>query len=123
MPSRQALGAWGEGLAAAHLQHHGFTIEARNWRCTLGEIDLVAREATTLAFVEVRTRRSTSFGSPEESLNSAKRRRLVALAYTYLAHHQHPPATPWRIDLVAITVGSNGRVARLHHLRNAIEEQ
>lgn len=122
MPSRKTLGTWGEGVAATHLQHHGFVIEARNWRCTVGEIDLVAREATTLAFVEVRTRRGTSFGSPEESLSSTKRRRLVALAYTYLAYHHQPPTTSWRIDLVAISIGPDGRVARLQHLRNAVEE-
>jgi putative endonuclease len=118
---RRALGAFGEQHAAAHLQRHGYQLVARNWRCALGEIDLVARQGTTLVFVEVRTRRGASFGSPEESLTRAKRTRLVALAQAYLGHLATPPAD-WRIDLVAIDVDPVGRVCALRHLCHAVGE-
>ncbi len=65
---RQRLGRWGEGVAATHLEAHGYTILARNWRCAAGEIDLVARDGETLVFVEVKTRRGRAYGAPEEAL-------------------------------------------------------
>lgn len=118
---RKRLGDFGERLAAARLDQAGLRIVERKWRCSAGEIDLVAHEGETLVFVEVRTRRAGAPGSPEESLGPRKRRRLAELTYTYLA--ESPTlATAWRIDVVAIEVAPDGRVTRVQHHRDAIEE-
>lgn len=123
MPPRDTrrLGNFGEAAAAAHLTRQGYHLLERQWRCTAGEIDLVARQGEQLVFVEVRTRRGGSYGSPEESITSDKQTRLIALAYAYLAAHDLEETTPWRIDVVAVEVDSGGRVCRLNHLIHAVE--
>ncbi|NTW97526.1 MAG: YraN family protein, partial [Oscillochloris sp.] len=84
MPSpRRALGDFGESAARSHLLRAGYAILASNWRCRIGEIDLVARQGDQLVFVEVRTRRADGPISPEESISPAKRRRMLALADAY----------------------------------------
>ncbi|HRE25340.1 MAG TPA: YraN family protein, partial [Anaerolineales bacterium] len=75
-------------------------IVARNWRCPLGELDVVARDAQGWLFVEVRTRRGRGFGTPEESLTAAKRRHVAAAAQSFLAErgaldYDAPVATYW----------------------------
>jgi putative endonuclease len=78
-------GARAEDLCAAHLRRAGLRIVARNWRCRLGEIDLVAEEGPTLVFAEVRLRRASAWGGAAESVHAAKRARIVAAARLYLA--------------------------------------
>lgn len=119
---RRRLGTFGESVAAAHFTRQGYTIIDRSWRCRSGEIDLVVQCEDTLVFVEVRARRSMQYGSPEESLSRAKQTRLVALAYAYLEAHNIAEMMPWRIDIIALDIDQSGRVARLNHIRNAIEE-
>ena len=92
---------WGEALAALFLRLKGYRIEARNWRCTLGEIDIIALDRDTLVFVEVKTRAGRSAGSPEEAVTPAKQRRLALLAQAYLgARRDETP--PCRFDVVAV---------------------
>jgi putative endonuclease len=74
-----------EDLCADLLRRAGLRILARNWRCRLGEIDLVAEEGATLVFAEVRLRRDAAYGGAAESITAAKRARLVAAARLYLA--------------------------------------
>jgi putative endonuclease len=119
---RKKLGDFGESAALAYLVRRGYTEVARKWRCAAGEIDLVMREGATLAFVEVRTRRGQHFGVAEESVGPAKRARLIGLAYAYLAAAELAEDTPWRIDVVAIDVDRTGWIARIDHIRHAIEE-
>lgn len=121
MPSaRRSLGQFGEAAAAAHLHRAGYRLLARNWRHQLGEIDLVARSGDQLVFVEVRTRRAGPV-TPQESVGLQKARRLVSLAQAFLATTDAPPETEWRIDLIAVVVGSDGRVASLEQIQGAIE--
>jgi putative endonuclease len=115
---RRALGRWGEDLAARHLASKGYEIMNRNWRCEYGEIDLVARDAGCLAFVEVRTRRGRTLGTPEESITPAKQARLIELAEAYLQAHDWPGH--WRIDVVAVEVDRRGRLQRVDHYENAV---
>ncbi len=117
-PKRQ-LGDRGEHVAAAYLEQCGYTIIARNWRCRNGEIDVVARDGDHLVFVEVRTRRDEY---ALESLLVRKRQRLVTLAYHYLAEHDVPETTPWRIDVIALTVVRN-RLVVTDHVIAAIGEE
>ena len=81
---RAALGRRGEWRAVRHLESLGYEIIERNYRCRHGEIDIVAREAGDLVFVEVKTRRSKSFGCPSESVDSRKQRKLISSGRQYL---------------------------------------
>ena len=118
---RKATGAYGEQLAAEYLTRRGYEIIVRNWRCAAGEMDIIARQGETLVFVEVRTRRGTRLGSPEESITPAKQARLVSVARTYLAETDCADCD-WRIDVIAIVLDRRNRVARFNHLRWAVGE-
>ena len=113
------VGAQGEAMAAAYLQRQGYAIIERNYRCPEGEVDVVARERDTLVFVEVRTRRGSGMGTPQESVTAAKRERLIAVAQRFLLEHPESPAD-WRIDLIAIQMGQGGRSPHIEHLRHAV---
>ncbi len=117
---RAGLGRRGEQLAAALLESEGYWIIERNWRCpSLGEIDLVAaNEDECLVFVEVRTRRGTSFGTPEESITKDKRARLKLLAELYVQTYSW--LYNWRIDVIALELDSQGRIRRKTHIVNAV---
>ncbi len=117
--STLALGQWGEDLAAAHLASAGMQVLARNWRCDLGELDLVVRDADgTVVFVEVKTRAGTGFGSPAEAVGPVKARKLRTLACRWLLEHRPPGATELRFDVVGI-VKVRGQEPELVHLRAA----
>lgn len=93
---------------------------ARNWRCAAGEVDIVARHGEVWAFVEVRTRRGTRFGTPEESITPAKQARMIDVARSYLAEHEMGQVD-WRLDLVAVELDRTGRLVRVEVLENAVE--
>jgi putative endonuclease len=95
-----------EMQAAAFLESRGLRILARNWRCRFGEIDLVARDANTIVFAEVRARASRSFGGAAESIGYAKRRKLIAAANLYLSARRID--APCRFD--AVLIESGGRI-------------
>ena len=116
---KRRLGQKGEEIAAAYLGEQGYEVLARNWRCPAGELDIVAREGQTLAFVEVRTRRGDRFGTPEESITPTKQAKLVELAQTYLQEHDLADEN-WRIDVVAVEMDGRGGVKRLNLIRNAV---
>ncbi|MCL1917297.1 MAG: YraN family protein [Peptococcaceae bacterium] len=101
---RQELGRMGENMAADYLTDAGFDIIARNYRCSRGEIDIVAMEGEELVFVEVRTRHGAlKMGTAEESVTHVKRERLRALAARYLCEKKYDQWPPMRFDVVAIT--------------------
>jgi len=118
--TRLSLGAWGEAVAREHLASHGFIIHASNWRCSEGEVDLVAETDGTLVFVEVKTRRSRTYGTPEEAVGGRKARRLLLTATAYLEAHQLADVD-WRIDVIAITAGRGPRLLNLEHYADAVE--
>jgi len=111
---RNAVGAWGEEMAARHLAEQGLVVLDRNWRCALGEIDLVARDGNTLVVVEVKTRRGTGFGSPAEAVTWRKAARLRRLALRWLDEHPVSPLEV-RIDVVGVLVPRTGGV-QIEHL-------
>jgi len=117
--SRQEVGKLGEKLARKFLQKRGYHIQETNFHCREGEIDIVAQQKDYLVFIEVRTKSSLDFGSPEESITSAKKEKLIASALTYINAHQNLPSS-WRIDVVAIEIDQNGKTKRIELIENAI---
>jgi putative endonuclease len=98
---RRALGTMGERIAEQHLVAAGMVVLDRNWRCAVGEIDLVLRDGDVLVVCEVKTRTSTDHGTPHEAVGEAKLDRLRRLGTAW--QHQHDLAVPdVRIDLVAV---------------------
>ena len=115
MKAKDALGRRGEQLAADHLVASGLTIVERNWRCSQGEIDIVAREGAELVFVEVKTRSSVAYGHPLEAITAVKLARLRRLAAAWCEAHPEGYSRI-RIDAIAI-VAPPGRDHTIEHLR------
>ena len=113
------IGALGEKIAAEYLTGLGYMIRERNFRSREGEIDIIAEKDDFLVFIEVRTRTSNSYGTPEESVTAQKKERLIALAEAYIEDREDLPSS-WRIDVVAIELGPKRKVARLEIIENAI---
>jgi len=116
---RRDTGILGEKLARDFLKKRGYRILETNYRCSHGEIDIVARRKDYLVFVEVRTRTSLDFGSPEESITPVKQERLKATAWCYQQERGGLPPL-WRIDVVAVVLDQQGKVLRIGHLENAV---
>jgi len=115
MRTTQALGRYGEDLAAGVLCEAGMVVLERNWRCELGEIDIVARDGTTLVVCEVKTRTSTAFGTAIAAVTPLKAARLRRLAVRWLAGHPEHPVEI-RIDVIGILRPPHG-AAVVEHLR------
>ena len=116
---RKELGDIGEELAKKFLKKKGYRIRETNFRCREGEIDIIAEKKDYLVFVEVRTKTSSGFGSPEESVTSAKKDKLITSALTYMSSHKNLPSS-WRIDFVGVELGENGKATRIELIENAI---
>jgi putative endonuclease len=122
----QALGKWGESMAAKYLTARGYEILGHNLRTPYGEIDLIARMAgeslsdrDILVFVEVKTRTTTAFGYPEEAVNLRKRAHLLASAQYYMQTHPELDGD-WRIDVIAIQHLAPGKPPAITHFENAV---
>jgi putative endonuclease len=117
-PERDALGQRGENVAARYLRNLGYTIIVRNFRCNLGEIDIVAKDGKTLVFVEVKTRTADE-PTPEDQVNSPKRHQITKAAKLYLSRYGIPQP-PARFDVVAI-IWPDGREPQIRHTPHAFE--
>jgi putative endonuclease len=119
---RARVGEAGEAAAVAHLRADGYAILERDWRCRLGQIDIVAEDGGTLVVVEVKARRGRGYGLPQEAVDHRKRRKLRALLDAYRTttgrHHQ-----PGRIDVVAVELDGRLQVLRCEHLPGAVGEE
>lgn len=116
---RRALGRLGEQLALAHLERLGFRALARNHRTRRGEIDLIVFDGTTIAFVEVKTRRAGQV-SPFASIGARKQSRVRALAADWLRETpRRPRAGELRFDAIAVMLDRDDRLAGLEHLEGA----
>lgn len=120
MSGNQSLGRIGERIAARHLEEHGCTVVARNWRCAeeavRGEVDLVALEGATVVICEVKTRRRAEVDDALEAVTPAKQRQLRRLASAYAAGLPTRPAA-LRIDVIGVSWPPAGGRARVTHLR------
>src|SRR5258706_15884997 len=112
-------GASAEALAAAFLETLGFRIVARNQRYAMAELDLIAEDGATLVFVEVRSRASDELGSPLETIDQRKRRRVVNGALAWLEGHPQPATRAMRVDVVGISYGETP--PRIDHVAGAFD--
>jgi putative endonuclease len=123
MKAKDELGRRGEKLAAEYLTTSGFRVVARNWRCPVGEIDIVAYDGAVLVIVEVKTRTTAAFGHPFEAITPAKLRRLHLLAAAWVAErergreHQRRPSV--RVDVIGILCPVAGEPS-IQHLRAVV---
>ena len=116
MADRARLGARGEAIAARYLERLGYRIQERNYRCSLGEIDLVATHGEYIVFVEVKTRSAGAPLAPSLSVTAKKRAKVRQLGEFYCAHHTELPLQP-RFDVVSVVAGSKGE--QVEHIVNA----
>jgi len=108
------IGQRGEDAAVAYLERSGMSVIDRNWRDGRGELDIVALDGSTLVVCEVKTRRGTAHGTPEEAVSIAKQRRLTRLARSYIAANALEPCSV-RFDVVSIAVIGPDRALLRHH--------
>ena len=116
---RRDVGILGEKLARDFLEKRGYHIWQTNYRCPEGEIDIVAKHKDFLVFIEVRTKKSLAFGSPEESITPTKMERLRTVAAHYQQTHTDLPLS-WRIDVVAVELDQTGKISRIELIENAV---
>jgi len=115
MAAKDEVGRHGERLVARRLEEQGWEVLERNWRCPLGELDLVALDGPCLVAVEVKTRRNAHYGSPQEAVTHAKLARLRRLVGAWL-ESQERQFREIRIDVCAVTLPATG-AAIVEHLR------
>ena len=124
MSAHIETGKTGEDLAAEYLAGKGYTVMGRNYRFQRSEVDIVAFQPAKewerggeMVFVEVKTRRGTGFGHPEEAITEEKKRHLIRAAKAWL-HENKMDRTPARFDVLAITIEPGSEPA-YHHIENA----
>jgi putative endonuclease len=115
--ARQRRGLWGERVAQAYLVSRGWTIEAHRFRLGHQELDLVARRGELVAFVEVKTRATSAWGAPAESVLWRKRRTIARVAEVWRERHGRV-GDVFRFDVIEVRVGEGGGY-RLDHLEDA----
>jgi len=130
---RREFGDLGEQIAQEYLENKGYKIIDRNYSKRWGEIDLIAESPRLnseskqaekeLIFVEIKTREAKNHSAflPEDSVNFAKRQKLVKTSQTFLYENKYPDDTPWRIDVIAIEIEKVSRKAKIRHIENAVE--
>ena len=120
LKSRKETGAKGEKLAARFLKRKGYKIVQRNYKCKLGEIDIIAKQDKTLVFVEVKTRQTAEFGPPQYVITAAKKRQISRVALSYIKYGNLMEQS-CRFDVIAVTFPRESRRPRIEHIENAFE--
>ena len=114
---RIGTGQTGEDLAVCYLKNQGYTIVERNYRMRMGEIDIIARDGESLVFVEVKTRRSSRFGSPFEAVDFRKQQQISRVALAFMTQHRCGEV-PVRFDVIGVHLEESPRVELI---KNAFE--
>ena len=119
MSREKLLGAFGEAAAAEFLRKKRYELLGMNYRCRLGELDIIARQKETLVFVEVKLRREGGFASAAEAVTPAKQKRLEIAAETWLTENGLEDV-PCRFDVIEVYLEKTGsKVTRINHLEEA----
>jgi putative endonuclease len=114
----QPFGRFGEQLVVNYLENGGYQIVTTNWRCSFGEIDIVAQKENTLIFVEVRSRHAENTEQSFESINKRKQAKLAALANEYIDAYKLDEVI-WRIDVIGVAIPRSGK-AIIEHVEDAL---
>lgn len=115
-----AIGQRAESFAEAALIDRGMTIETRNYRTRFGEVDLIATDGSTLCFIEVRARKSSTFGAPSETISQSKAKRIIAASQEFLQKN-HAKWSEWRIDFAAVELDQWSRPFSVEFIESAVE--
>lgn len=118
MPKNE-MGAWGEEQAAKYLAGQGYTVLERNFRSRFGEIDIIAKKDNTICFIEVKTRKKSSYIMPMEAVNYSKQRKIIASANAYLMRY-YSEKNAFRFDVIEVFY-YNRRIFSVNHLKGAFE--
>lgn len=120
MYKNKSLGIYGEKAAIKFLEDEGYKVLARNYRCKIGEIDIIAADGDTLSFIEVKTRSSNQYGRPCEAVNYNKQIKIVKTALHYINRNN---LTQWmsRFDIVEILIETDDRINSINLIKNAFE--
>ncbi len=119
MTEKKEIGDAGEELARLYLMEQGYTILERNWQFGHLEIDIIALKDNTLAFVEVKTRASESFGEPQTAVNKQKQKNIIRAANSYILRNGYTHEA--RFDIISIV--KNAQETKLEHLQDAYSPQ
>lgn len=122
MPSdKKLLGDFGEDAACAYLKRRRYRIEARNYACRMGEVDIIARKGRYIVFAEVKLRRNADFGEAKEFVTPAKQRRVILAAENWLM--KHPTELQPRFDVIEVYApeGLQTRTPEIHHIEDAYQ--
>lgn len=120
MYNKQVLGSIGEKAAIEYLEGRGYTIVEKNFRCKLGEIDIIAADNDVIAFIEVKTRSSDIFGTPGEAVNFYKQRKIVQTALAFIKQKK---LYDWmsRFDVVEVIADDYDNIIDINLIKNAFE--
>ena len=113
---KKQVGNKGESLAENYIKRKGYKIIQRNYRCRLGEIDIIAKDDDTIVFIEVRTKQNENFGSPQDSVTSTKISKISKTALRFI-QEKNLSGFSYRFDFIAITF-SQGK-PNIEHIENA----
>ncbi len=114
---RIGIGRTGEDLAVCYLENLGYTIVERNYRKRIGEIDIIARDGECLVFIEVKTRRSSRFGSPFDAVDFRKQQQISRVALAYMTQHRCGDV-PVRFDVIGVHLEKSPKIELI---KNAFE--
>ena len=117
--NQRELGKWGEGKAKEYLMGKGYRILQENYKCKSGEIDLIGSHGGYLVFIEVKTRRSTSYGLPVEAVDHRKQQKYIKTALNYIKE-KRMLNTNYRFDIVEVRIGRDGSTS-INHIVNAFQ--
>jgi putative endonuclease len=115
---RQIFGQEGERIAERYLSKKGYRLVERNYRCPVGEVDLIVLDRRVIVFVEVKTRRHERFGVPLESVHTRKQQKMIKAALWFLSDHKLHERDA-RFDVVGISFG--GQEPVVEHVENAFD--
>jgi putative endonuclease len=118
---RQQIGKLGEDYAEKYLTTQNYQIIKRNYHCKFGEIDLIAQKFSQLRFIEVKTRTSDQFGTPEAALTYPKKSKILKTALTFLSQNYPNRALSWRIDLITVKLNQQNDLQDINHYKNVLD--
>lgn len=120
MKYNKLLGAFGEDMACSYLEQRGYKLLERNFSCKAGELDIIAMEGDTIAFVEVKCRTGVDFGNPSEAVSFYKQSRMVKAALFFMSKHKLFDYM-CRFDVIEVLTEGTKENTRINLIKNAFE--